>query len=362
MIGGMQKVWIAMLALLAGTGCGRRSASTTPLTAAPWSVALVVVDTEDLASIRATMLANLESPMPNVRLGIVLAESERTRFLHLDGGGHFAPTNALDGADIRSDEAFARIGAWLSHEGTRSAVVLWGHGRGWRGFGTNPRRRDRRHWSLFELSHSMSVLRDGLGRPLDMLGFDACLMGSWEVASAVAPFARTLVASPELEPRRGWPIASIMKWLDAAPSSDGVDLARETVERFAKSGHRHAVLGAFDLTKLPELDQAVEALGAAATLRSCTLPESPAYRDDGARDLGGLARALAADCPAVARSASAVDASVSRARLALSCGAARCEGSGMSIHVGPAPEETPYTSEHAPAWNRWATAQPVSPE
>lgn len=39
---------------------------------------------------------------------------------------------------------------------------------------------------------------------LNWIGFDACLMGSLEVASVCAPYADYMIASQELEPGRGW--------------------------------------------------------------------------------------------------------------------------------------------------------------
>ena len=40
--------------------------------------------------------------------------------------------------------------------------------------------------------------------PLEFIGFDACLMASLEVACALAPYARYMIASQEVEPGSGW--------------------------------------------------------------------------------------------------------------------------------------------------------------
>jgi hypothetical protein len=39
---------------------------------------------------------------------------------------------------------------------------------------------------------------------LDILGFDACLMGNWEAANALQGFATHYLASEKLEPAAGW--------------------------------------------------------------------------------------------------------------------------------------------------------------
>src|SRR5204862_7720054 len=51
------------------------------------------------------------------------------------------------------------------------------------------------------------ALRDvpaALGQPLDLLGFDACLMGMVEVAFQLRGTARVLVGSQLVEPGDGW--------------------------------------------------------------------------------------------------------------------------------------------------------------
>ncbi len=42
------------------------------------------------------------------------------------------------------------------------------------------------------------------GKKFDMIGFDACLMGSVEVAKALSPYSDYMVASEEVEPGDGW--------------------------------------------------------------------------------------------------------------------------------------------------------------
>ena len=41
-------------------------------------------------------------------------------------------------------------------------------------------------------------------RKIDIIGFDACFMSSFEVAHALRPYARYMLASEETEPNKGW--------------------------------------------------------------------------------------------------------------------------------------------------------------
>ncbi len=58
---------------------------------------------------------------------------------------------------------------------------------------------------MAEIHEAFQVIceRNG-GRPLVLIGFDNCLMGSMKVASLLAPYAGYLVASAEIEPGPGW--------------------------------------------------------------------------------------------------------------------------------------------------------------
>lgn len=84
-------------------------------------------------------------------------------------------------------------------------LVLWDHGGGpVHGCCSD---------SLFNDGLSLAELNDALNRshfaeqPLEWIGFDACLMATMEVASAVAPYARYMIASQESEPGSGWDYA-----------------------------------------------------------------------------------------------------------------------------------------------------------
>ena len=57
------------------------------------------------------------------------------------------------------------------------------------------------------------------GHPYDIVGFDACLMGSLETAEALSDYAEWMVASEEIEAGAGWDYGPIV----AAMGSDGAN-------------------------------------------------------------------------------------------------------------------------------------------
>jgi hypothetical protein len=89
------------------------------------------------------------------------------------------------------------------------ALVISDHGASWPGVGADGSFDDDT-LSLAEISAAISDGLEGAGvERLDLLGFDACLMATYEVASTLAPLANRLVASQELEPGHGWDYSAL---------------------------------------------------------------------------------------------------------------------------------------------------------
>jgi hypothetical protein len=74
-----------------------------------------------------------------------------------------------------------------------------------------------------------------IGRPLDLLGFDACLMSMLEVHYQVQSFCQVIVGSQQTEPADGWPYQDILADLAASPGIDSTGLGRLIVSRYIES-------------------------------------------------------------------------------------------------------------------------------
>lgn len=112
--------------------------------------------------------------------------------------------------------------------------------------------------------------KEVLGRKIDCLGFDACYMGSIEIATEVHKYADFMIASQELELARGWNYEKISEKVNGlSPSAAQLskiivstfgDLYRGNTNIFTQSAIR---LNNTDrLTR--DLDQVVDAIEAAA--------------------------------------------------------------------------------------------------
>ena len=116
---------------------------------------------------------------------------------------------------------------------------------------------------MLTLSELDSALKDsGIAseKKLRLIGFDACLMGSLEVAAVCAPYAEYMVASSELEPGSGWSYG-FLSAIGADP--DGAELGRRIIDGYF-DGQASAVrrgtpvtLSCIDLSRIGELTDAM---------------------------------------------------------------------------------------------------------
>lgn len=147
------------------------------------------------------------------------------------------------------------------------AVILWDHGGGWRASG--PRGNLLRgicwddssddHMTTIELAQAFSRIHDETGAKIELVGMDACLMASVELAYELKNYANFAVFSEGIEPGGGWPFNAILRDLCSKPEMDGGDLGRYIVLRYSQA------YGVYDkLTQssvdLSGMDDLVEAL------------------------------------------------------------------------------------------------------
>lgn len=137
------------------------------------------------------------------------------------------------------------VWAIQSYPARRVALILSDHGLGWPGgFSDMDSGGNGPHdlalaemfgdslW-LMEMDDALTEIRRRTGRAqLDLIGLDACLMGTLEVYATLAPHARYVVASEEVEPDLGWAYASFLMQLAFDPEMDAAALARAIVDSY----------------------------------------------------------------------------------------------------------------------------------
>jgi hypothetical protein len=116
-----------------------------------------------------------------------------------------------------------------------------------------------------ELKRALVAFRKLLGRRLDIIGFDACLMSMLEVDYQIMSAASYAVGSEEEEPGNGWPYDRILNALAKNPGMSPAELARTAVTQYAASysASDGVTLAAVELDGSVGLASAVNALGQA---------------------------------------------------------------------------------------------------
>ena len=144
------------------------------------------------------------------------------------------------------------------------ALIMWDHGEGSLvGVCHDSNFRD----DCLNTEELRGALRDSpfSANPLDWIGFDACLMGSAEIAKALSPYARYMVASEESEPQSGWDY-SFLKTLNAdePPERTGERIAKLYMEACRTFFPRvyetsQVTMACTDLSRIEEIDRALGA-------------------------------------------------------------------------------------------------------
>lgn len=99
------------------------------------------------------------------------------------------------------------------------------------------------HMSTAQFGDVVAAGAQAAGKPLDMVGFDACLMAHVELVYQMKGNGLNMVASEELEPGLGWDYMGWMKRLTANPAADGALASKYLVQAYGESykpGGNHA--------------------------------------------------------------------------------------------------------------------------
>lgn len=234
------------------------------------------------------------------------------------------------------------------------ALLLWDHGGGWLGMGADETDGE----DGLELDEISAGIDAGLAAAdldkLNLLGFDACLMGTFEVASTLAPYADYLVASEEVEPGHGWNYGQLGV-IAENPGIAAPDLATAMIEGYSAQAEEEGTesditLGLLDLSAVDDLELAMNDVAEAfvadpiafspevASAQHDVLafgrdpdPENSMYQID----LGGFLQNLADGDGEVADRATAALAALDEVVMEHVAGPATSASTGMSIYFPP---------------------------
>jgi hypothetical protein len=299
---------------------------------------------------------------------------EGAKTLTVDAGGF---TETADMGDLNlGDPAvlseFIATGI-AENPAARYALIVSDHGASWPGVGPD----DSSGGDVLTLDEISTGIADGLEQAgldrFDLLGFDACLMAGYEVASTLAPVADRMVASSELEPGHGWDYRALSV-LAENPEATADELGTAIVDGYEAHAEENGqaqeiTLSMLDLTQMGPLDEAMTAFSAALSERSTEVApvvgtERAAVLEYGkdpdpaqasnAADLGLLVAEIGADALDVSDQADAVITAMNDVVAYNVAGPVTQTSTGMSIYFPP--ESTYYDAayDEVPAAADWA--------
>ena len=234
------------------------------------------------------------------------------------------------------------------------ALVLSDHGASWPGVGGDEGS-DHSSLTLQEIHDAVEAgLADAGVDKLDLLGFDACLMATYEVESTLAPLADRMVASSELEPGHGWDYHALQVLADD-PDATVDDLGTAIVDGFyaqaeASGTSADVTLSLVDLTKMAAVDEAMATFTTALMDRSAEVapaigrarPDTYSYgrspdpsQDLYMTDLGDLVARIGVEALDVSAEADAVLQAINDAVVHKVAGPSAAAFSGMSVYFPP---------------------------
>lgn len=190
----------------------------------------------------------------------------------------------LGNVDMADPLALTDFVTWAkeNYPARKYALILWNHGTGWKEIQPSIMEADsgeigmsaglqtamanisynisyddtsKTSMNIPTLGETLARIKGILGKPLDLLGFDACLMQMAEVSWTAGEYALCQIGSPDLEPERGWPYDMIAGEMIKKPEIEGLALGELIANAYNKSyisgtqGNTAVVLSVLDLSK-----------------------------------------------------------------------------------------------------------------
>jgi len=165
------------------------------------------------------------------------------------------------GANMGDPDVFADFLTAAQHgsDADQTILTLWNHGSGFLGIGKD--------WNHDGDELTLSDLKSAFAQAqsqFDMIGFDACLMSSLEVAQVLQPYARYMLASQAVVPGHGWNYVDVITHLALNSEQDLQTHARYMIDSFQETErHRrqtNKTLALLDLQALPAVVEALDRL------------------------------------------------------------------------------------------------------
>ena len=201
------------------------------------------------------------------------------RLLYDSDGLHELQTTS--DADMGSPDtlsSFLRFGK-DNFQADHKVFIFWDHGGG-SAFGVCHDERTENILSLNSIRDAFASVYDANEQnpPFEVIGFDACLMATFDTANTLHGYTRYMVASEELEPGNGWEYTGWLSKLVENPAMGGDGLGKAMCDAYYKGceeawSEDAATLSVVNVTRIPQLKAAYDAFGVEALRASAKEPK-----------------------------------------------------------------------------------------
>jgi hypothetical protein len=168
-------------------------------------------------------------------------------------------------------------------------IDIWNHGNGWQKNNVRPELFKDVSYDDFsgnritteQLGTAMAEAKTIIGKNVDILGFDACLMAMGEVGGEIADSTDYLVGSEDTEPGDGWPYDDFLKSItEGTTEKSATEVGAALVKTYVASynngsqGSADAHLATHDLKALKDMYPALKNLATALNQVASTSPQA----------------------------------------------------------------------------------------
>ena len=170
--------------------------------------------------------------------------SDHTQIYKVTADGLELVNDELGQLDCTDPSTLGQFIKWsaANYPADRYELIMWDHGGGpVYGYGYDENVEDEE--ASLSIDEMQTALEEG-GVHFDMIGFDACIMGSVEVCRALENYCSYAVVSEDFESSLGWNYTNWLAALDADPAIATEDLGKIIVDDYVEANENDEEGGA----------------------------------------------------------------------------------------------------------------------
>lgn len=151
-------------------------------------------------------------------------------------GGDLGPDNATNPSlDMGNQQTLSDFVKWgvSNYPAQKYIVVLWDHGGGVNS-GVGSDEITKHSITTPQISNALQQVVTSQKVQFEIVGFDACLMATAEVAASLINTAKYMVSSEDLEPGGGWDWNGFLNYVTNNSSATGLQIGTAIVDSYVK--------------------------------------------------------------------------------------------------------------------------------